>query len=135
VVPARPFYYRETEGVRVTVRPLYLPEHSRPGKSEFVFAYFVRLENVGSSSAQLRWRRWHIHDDIGEDIEVEGEGVVGEQPVLAPGGTHEYQSFCVLRSPSGWMEGAYTFVRAEGGRFDAVIPRFDLQVATEGPVA
>lgn len=131
----RPFYYRETEGIRVTVRPLYLPDHSRPARSEFVFAYFVRLENVGAAPAQLRWRHWHIHDDIGEDTEVEGEGVVGEQPLIAPGGTHEYQSFCVLRSPSGWMEGSYTFARPGGDRFAAAIPRFDLQMATEGPAA
>lgn len=125
---SRPFYYRETEGIRITVRPLYLPEHSRPARAEFVFAYSVRVENVGADAAQLLWRRWHIHDDIGEDTEVEGEGVVGEQPKLPPGGTTEFQSFCVLRSPSGWMEGAYTFARPEGERFDALIPRFELQM-------
>ncbi len=133
--PRRPFHYRETEGIRVTVRPLYLPEHSRPGRSEFVFAYFVRLENVGGTAAQLLWRRCRIHDDIGEETEVEGEGVVGEQPSLAPGETHEHQSFCVLRSPRGWMEGRYTFVRPGGERFEALIPRVDLAITTEGPVA
>ncbi|HJS48123.1 MAG TPA: Co2+/Mg2+ efflux protein ApaG [Gemmatimonadales bacterium] len=132
---ARRFFHRETGGIRVTVRPLYLPDHSRPARSEFVFAYFVRLENVGEVSAQLVWRNWHIHDDIGEDTEIQGEGVLGEQPVLEPGGVHEYQSFCVLRSPSGWMDGAYTLTRPGGDRFEALIPRIDLQMATEGPVA
>lgn len=131
-MPARPFYYRETDGVRVTVRPHYLPEHSRPARAEFVFAYSVRLENVSAAPVRLLSRHWHIHDHIGEDTEVEGEGVVGEQPVLAPGGTHEYQSFCVLRSPSGWMEGSYTFARAGGERFDALIPRFELHLPSEG---
>ena len=120
--------------MRINVRPLYLPDHSRPARSEFVFDYFVRLENVGPAAARLLWRRWHIHDDAGEDTEVEGEGVVGEQPLIEPGGTHEYQSFCVLRGPSGWMQGSYTFARPDGDRFEAHVPRFDLQVAgVEGP--
>lgn len=135
-MPTRPFFYRETGGIRITVRPLYLPDHSRPARSEFVFAYFVRLENVGPTSARLLWRHWQIHDDVGEDTEVQGEGVVGEQPLIEPGATHEYQSFCVLRGPSGWMQGSYTFVRPDGDRFEAHIPRFDLQVAeVEGPHA
>jgi ApaG protein len=130
----RPFFYRETEGIRITVRPAYLREHSRPSERQFVFAYFVRLENVGEQSAQLLTRRWMIHDDIGEDTEVEGEGVVGEQPLLAPGDVHEYQSFCVLKSPSGYMEGSYQFVRGDGTSFDARIPRFTLDAtAARGP--
>ena len=133
-MPTRPFFYRETDGIRITVRPLYLPDHSRPARSEFVFAYFVRLENVGPTPARLLARHWRIHDDVGEDTEVRGDGVVGEQPLIEPGGTHEYQSFCVLRGPSGWMQGSYTFARPDGGRFEAQVPRFDLQVAeVEGP--
>ena len=121
-----PFYYRETEGIRVTVRPSYLPRHSREEQEQYVFAYHVRIENVGTGSAQLLSRRWLIHDSIGEVTEVQGDGVVGEQPHIAAGGVHEYQSFCVLKSPSGWMEGEYTFVRDDGTRFDADIPRFEL---------
>jgi len=120
----RPFFHRQTEGIRITVRPSFLREQSRPGAAQFVFAYHVRIENVGDQAAQLLTRRWQIHDDIGEDTAVEGEGVVGEQPVIAPGRVHEYRSFCVLKSESGWMEGEYRFVRADGSRFDAVIPRF-----------
>src|SRR5205807_10508941 len=101
-----------------------------PERQQFVFAYFVRLENVGPGQAQLISRRWAIHDDIGEDTEVQGEGVVGEQPVLASGQVHEYQSFCVLKSRSGYMEGYYHFIREDDSEFDAVIPRFVLDVTS-----
>lgn len=124
---SRPFFYRQTGDVRITVRPAYVPEQSHPGQRQFVFAYLVRIENVGRLSAQLLARRWRIHDSIGEDSEVEGEGVVGEQPIIAPGRVHEYQSFCVLKSPSGHMEGAYRFRREDGMSFEAAIPRFMLQ--------
>jgi ApaG protein len=124
----RPFFYRETEGIRVTVRPTYLREQSRPYAGQYVFAYQVRIENVGAQAAQLMTRRWEIHDSAGEVTEVEGEGVVGEQPLLYPGRVHEYRSFCVLKSPRGHMEGRYRFVRADGTRFEAVIPRFELEI-------
>ena len=123
-----PFFYRVTAGIRVTVRPLYLRQQSEPQRSRFVFAYHVRLENVNDFAAQLLTRYWHIHDDAAEDTEVRGEGVVGEQPLLRPGGIHEYQSFCVLKGPSGWMQGRYGFQRADGTHFDVAIPRFDLSV-------
>lgn len=120
----RPFFYRETEGIRITVRPLFLPDQSRPSQRHYVFAYFVRIENVGQEPAQLLARHWYIHDSIGHDSEVEGEGVVGEQPLIQPGKVHEYQSFCVLQSGRGHMEGRYRFIRAGGDVFDAQIPRF-----------
>lgn len=110
----------------MTVRPVYLPEQSIREQQQFVFAYFVRIENVGAQTAQLLSRRWRIHDSIGEDTEVAGDGVVGEQPLLVPGAVHEYQSFCVLKSASGHMEGEYRFVRADSTRFEATIPRFAL---------
>ena len=130
----RSYFYRETEGIRITVRPRYLPEQSRPSQRHFVFAYFVRIENVGQDTAQLVSRRWLIHDSVGRDTEVEGEGVVGEQPVLAPGRVHEYQSFCVLQSGSGHMEGSYRLVRVDGSAFEARIPRFILD-AEQAPDA
>lgn len=121
-----PFFYRITEGIRVTVRPAYLPDQSIPEQRQFVFAYNVRIENTGPQSAQLLSRRWRIHDSGGEDTVVAGDGVVGEQPLLVPGAIHEYQSFCVLKSANGHMEGEYHFVRADGTRFEATIPRFAL---------
>lgn len=121
-----PFHYRITDGIRITVRPSYLRERSNPSLDQYVFVYQIRIENVGGQGAQLLTRRWHIHDDEFGDSVVEGEGVVGEQPHLRPGDVHEYQSFCVLKSPSGWMEGAYRFVRDDTTDFFAAIPRFTL---------
>lgn len=129
---AKPFFYRLSQGIRVTVRPVYLRDQSDPAAQHYVFAYFVRIENVGDEAAQLLSRRWLIHDEIGEDTEVVGDGVVGEQPVITPGAVHEYQSFCVLRSGEGYMEGQYHLVRPDGTRFDAEIPRFRLS-ASESP--
>lgn len=121
-----PLFYRITEGMRVTARPRFVPEQSRPAVRHFVFTYRIRLENTAERPARLLARHWFIHDEAGEESEVDGEGVVGEQPLLAPGGTYEYDSFCVLKSPRGWMEGHYRFVRPDGTSFDAQIPRFHL---------
>ena len=126
------FFYKQTEGMRVTVRPLFLRDQSRPAFGQFVFAYFVRIENIGDQAAQLLSRRWLIHDSIGEDTEVAGEGVIGEQPLISPGHVHEYQSYCILKSANGFMEGQYHFVRSDGTRFEAQIPRFVLNA--EGAV-
>lgn len=122
------FFYRITEGIRVTVQPFYVAEQSDPLRQRYVFVYRIRIENVGEETAQLRWRHWYIHDPVAGDSEVEGEGVVGETPTLAAGDVHEYQSFCVLRSPSGHMEGFYEFHRPDGSRFRAAVPRFQLRV-------
>ena len=124
---ARAFYYKQTGAIRVTVRPLYLGDQSAPQRRHFVFAYFVRIENVGTERTQLLSRYWFIHDSTGADNEVRGPGVVGEQPMLEPGDVHEYQSFCVLKSPSGYMEGHYTFANGDGDTFDAAVPRFELE--------
>jgi ApaG protein len=132
----RSFYYRETSGIRITVRPSYLASHSSPADRRHVFAYHVRIENVGEQPAQLLTRRWLIHDDAGDDTIVEGEGVIGQQPEIAHGAVHVYQSWCLLKGPSGWMEGSYHFRREDGTEFDALIPRFYLDArATAGPVS
>lgn len=122
----RPFYYRLSEGMRISVRPQYLPGHSFPPLQRFVFAYDVRIENISRRTAQLMSRRWLIYDSIGEELEVVGDGVIGLQPVLGPGDVHEYQSYCVLKSPRGWMEGEYFFRTLNNTTFAAIIPRFDL---------
>lgn len=122
------FFYRITEGIRVTAQPFYVAEQSDPSEQRYVFVYHIRIENVGKEPAQLLWRHWHIHDPVGGDNEVEGEGVVGQKPLLEPGDVHEYQSFCVLRAPHGHMEGTYQFRRPDGSIFDAAIPRFLLRV-------
>jgi ApaG protein len=125
----RPFFYRATEGIRISVRPAYQNVQSRPSLGQFVFAYHIRIENVGGQGAQLRTRRWHIHDPSAGDNIVEGDGVIGEQPHLLVGEVHEYSSFVVLKGPAGWMEGTYRFVRDDGSSFLAVIPRFALDAA------
>lgn len=117
-----------TQGIRITAQPFFLADQSSPTAGQFVFAYHIRIENVGDAAAQLVWRHWYIHDPVGGDQEVEGEGVVGEQPLLAPGQAYEYQSFCVLQSPEGHMDGYYQFVRSDGARFRAAIPRFNLRI-------
>lgn len=126
-------YYRITEGIRVTVHPRYLPEHSDLFAPRHVFGYRIRIENVGDRAAQLVWRHWYIHDAVAGDSEVEGEGVVGEQPLLAPGDVHDYKSFCVLQGTGGSMEGYYEFVRPGGARFRAAIPRFVLELPQGNP--
>ena len=125
----QPFYYKESNNIRITVRPAYLRDQSEPAARHYVFAYYIRIENVGVQPAQLVSRRWLIHDSAGDDTEVEGEGVVGEQPTIPPGGVHEYQSFCILRSGEGFMEGHYNFLRADSTTFRAEIPRFILSAS------
>ena len=119
-------YEQSTQGIRVRVEPAYSLADSDPAEDTFVFSYDIEMENEGDAPARLLFRYWRIHDSAGEDTEVEGEGVVGEQPRLPPGGAHRYQSFCVLRSPAGYMEGYYTFERPDGERFRVVVPRFTL---------
>jgi ApaG protein len=119
-------FHSITEGLRITARPRFVPEQSRPGERHFVFAYRIRLENVASRPARLMSRRWRICDSSGRESLVEGEGVVGEQPEIAPGAVYEYQSFCILQSGRGSMEGSYHLVRPDGTAFRAVIPRFSL---------
>ena len=120
-------YKTTTEGIRVVVRPSFSLSHSEPADGKFVFTYLVQMENQSAEAAQLLFRHWHIHDSEGEDSELEGEGVLGEQPSLAPGKSHVYESFCVLQSPVGFMEGYYTFVRPNGEKFRVNVPRFDLR--------
>ena len=116
-----------TEGIRILVRPSFSLSYSEPEDRRFVFTYHVEMENKGEEVAQLLFRHWRIHDSQGEDSEVDGEGVVGKQPTLAPGKSHAYESFCVLSSPLGFMEGYYTFVRPTGEEFRVSVPRFDLR--------
>lgn len=122
-----PFYYKMSNGVRITVRPTFLAGRSRPWAGEFVFTYAVRIENQSGVAARLMSRRWVIRDSNGEETIVEGEGVVGQQPLINSGAVHEYESFCVLKSREGHMEGQYFFVRPDGSTFSADIPRFELQ--------
>jgi ApaG protein len=120
-------FHAITEGIRVSVRPTFAAEHSDPAESRYVFVYRIRIENLAGLTARLLWRHWYIEDPVGGDSEVQGEGVVGETPTLAPGDVHEYQSFCVLEGPSGGMRGYYVFQRDDGSKLEATIPRFELR--------
>lgn len=123
-------YTATTEEIKVTARPVYLEGQSDILERKFVFGYFVRIENNGIEAVQLLRRHWFINHSGGRIEEVEGEGVVGKQPIIAPGEAHEYNSFCVLDAFEGSMEGTYLLRRAGGEYFRAVIPRFKLQAAT-----
>ena len=117
-------YEKETEGIKVRVEPIFSLADSDPFDGHYVFSYDIAMENIGDAAAQLLFRHWRIHDAAGEDTEVDGEGVVGQQPSLEPGDSHRYRSYCVLQSPAGYMEGHYTFVRPDGERFQVEVPRF-----------
>jgi ApaG protein len=104
----------------------FLPEQSEPGRGRWFWAYHVRIENGSRGAVQLISREWTIADGRGARHQVQGEGVVGEQPVIEPGGSFDYVSGCPLPTPTGWMEGHYRMVAADGRSFDAAIPRFPL---------
>ena len=117
-----------TRGIRVRVAPFYLPERSAPEEGSFFFAYRVRITNTGDETVQLMRRHWTITDGHGHTEEVDGPGVVGETPVLPPGTSHEYTSFCPLPTPYGTMHGAYRMVCPGGDAFEATIAPFTLAV-------
>jgi ApaG protein len=115
-----------TNGILVTVRSEYLAERSSPSARRYAFAYTVQISNQGGETAQLRSRHWLISDATGEVQEVRGEGVVGEQPVLAPGESFEYTSWCVIATSTGSMRGTYQMISARGEPFDAEVAPFRL---------
>ena len=115
-----------TDGITVRVSVSYLPEQSEPQRGRWFWAYHVRIENHGDQPVQLLTRHWIITDGRGARHSVEGEGVVGEQPVIEPGASFDYVSGCPLTTPTGWMEGRYQMVGADGRAFSVGIPRFPL---------
>jgi ApaG protein len=117
-----------TRGVRIQVKTAYLPDKSAPDEGRYLFAYRIRISNVGDETVQLISREWIITDSDGDVETVRGPGVVGEQPVLDPGQSFEYTSFCPLPTPIGSMHGSYQMVAAGGQTFDATIAPFSLAV-------
>ena len=118
-----------TQGVTVSVTTNYLPDYSSPVQEHFVFAYKITIRNDSAHTVKLLRRHWHIHDATGAAREVEGEGVVGRQPVLEPGETHQYVSGCNLKSGLGKMRGTYLMERlGNGQQFAVEIPEFTLMV-------
>ena len=121
-------YTATTRAIQVTVRPQYLPDQSDPEKSQFVWAYQVRIENKGTETVQLRGRHWKITDGLGRLQEVRRPGVVGKTPLLRPGDVFEYTSGTPLATPSGFMGGTYQMVSESGETFDIEIPTFSLDM-------
>ena len=116
-----------TNDIRVEVLSRHAPENSKPQQSEWVFQYTVRITNQGTDTVQLRSRHWIITDAMDRVEEVKGPGVVGEQPVLAPGQSFKYSSWCPLKTPTGTMRGTYQMVGPGGIEFDIEIAPFALR--------
>jgi ApaG protein len=119
-------YSEITRSIKVSVKPFYLEDQSSPAEDRYVWAYHVRIENRGLETVQLRNRHWQITDNRGQMQEVRGAGVVGEQPVLAPGESYEYTSASPLPTPSGIMVGSYEMETRSGDSFWVRIPAFSL---------
>ena len=117
-----------TRGIRIQVTTTYLAERSSPRDNAYLFAYHIRISNVGSETAQLVSREWVITSSDGEVERVKGPGVIGERPVLPPGGSFEYTSYCPLKTPVGSMHGNFQMVTKDGEHFDAQIGLFTLAV-------
>lgn len=114
-----------TKGIKVSVETSYQPEHSRPTNEHFVFTYRITIENNSNSTVQLKARHWDIIDITFPKHEVDGDGVVGKQPILEPGEVHQYVSGCNLKSGMGKMLGYYIMERIVDGRiFNVEIPEF-----------
>ena len=118
-----------TEGVKVSVETNYQPEYSSPTQMHYVFTYRITIENHSEYSVKLQRRHWFIHDANNTIREVEGEGIVGQQPILEPGETHQYVSGCNLSSGLGKMRGVYLMEKIMDGKtFDVLIPEFTMIV-------
>lgn len=116
-----------TQNIGITVETFFQNKQSNPESDLYVFAYKITIQNEGEFTVQLRSRFWDIFDTMMERRIVQGEGVVGEQPILEPGESYEYISYCQLKSDAGSMKGFYTFERqVDGIKFDAMIPEFVL---------
>lgn len=123
-----------TEGVTVRVSVSFMPEQSRIEQGRWFWVYHIRLENGREETIQLRTRHWRITDSSGAINVVDGEGVVGETPVLAPGRSHDYVSGCELTTRHGAMEGHYTFAHQDGTLFTVAIPYFPLAAPVQGAI-
>jgi ApaG protein len=118
-----------TKGIKITVETEYQPAYSSPSQFHFVFTYKITIENRSDQTIQLLRRHWYIHDASRPVKEVEGEGVVGQQPILEPGEVHNYVSGCNLKSGLGKMHGTYTMERImDGKKFEVKIPEFTMFV-------
>lgn len=116
-----------TRDIRISVTPTFLDDQSEPKENRYLWAYHITIENKGREAVQLLTRHWHITDARGRVREVEGPGVIGQQPVIAPGKSHQYSSGVPLETPSGFMTGSYHMRSAGGEGFEVKIPLFALE--------
>lgn len=116
-----------TRSIRIAVTPTFLGDQSDPNDNRFLWAYHITIENHGREAVQLLTRHWHITDARGRVREVEGPGVIGQQPIIPPGRKHEYSSGVPLETPSGFMTGTYHMKSAAGEEFEVKIPLFALE--------
>jgi ApaG protein len=119
-------YSETTKSIRITVDTTFLEEQSSPVESHYVWAYEVKIENLGKVKVQLINRTWSITDSYGQTQIVKGSGVVGEQPILEPGASFKYTSGTPLKTPSGVMVGFYEMADDKGAAFDVKVPAFSL---------
>ena len=127
-------YTQKTHHINVIVDPAFLEDQSLPADNHFVWAYSVWIENHGAETVQLLSRTCKIRDANGMVHEIKGEGVVGEKPFIAPGGSYHYTSGTPLTTPSGIMEGIYHMVTQKGEHFDVAIPVFSLDSPYEDAI-
>ena len=127
-------YRAVTRQIEVTVQPNYMPERSSADKGEFFWSYKIVITNTGAETVQLRTRHWIITDATGRKQEVKGRGVIGEEPVLAPGERFEYTSGVPLPTASGFMTGRCQMVNESGERFEIDVPTFSLDSPDKGRV-
>ena len=121
-----------TEGVEISVKTAYQPSHSSPRESYYFFSYTITIENKNDFSIQLISRHWHIFDSNGDYRQVQGEGVVGEQPIIEPNKTYSYTSGCNLKTEIGKMSGTYHMVRLlDDAAFEAKIPEFQMVLSSK----
>ncbi len=116
------------QSIKITVEVNYLADQSDAKEHRFVFAYTITIRNTGKLPVQLLTRRWLITDASGKTKEVQGDGVIGEQPRIRPGEYHRYSSLSVIETPVGTMEGSYGMIDNDGEAFSAVIPIFRLAI-------
>ncbi len=116
-----------TNGIKITVETSYQAAYSKPAEDQYIFAYHITIENLSSNTVQLMRRHWLIWDSVGIIREVEGEGVIGRQPTLMPGESHQYNSWCPLRTPMGKMYGSFIMEdKVDLSAFNVHIPEFKL---------
>ncbi len=120
-------YSTVTQGIKIDVKPNFEKSITSAEQHQYIYSYNILITNHGKDIVQLISRHWIIRDGLGHVEQVIGEGVVGEKPVLSPGDSFEYSSFCPLETPTGSMRGTYTFKNTDGSLFEALIAEFPLK--------